>query len=83
MIRHSIGMWAAVFIATALGVGLAQAQGKGTPNKGVSTSAPGHSTPASGPGKSENSPGDLKSDHDAKNAKGFAPGQSNPNSRKK
>jgi len=81
MIRHSIGMWAAVFIATALGVGWARAQGKGTPNKGVSASAPGQSTPGSGP--SENSPGDLKNDNNAKNAKGFAPGQSNPNSSKK
>jgi hypothetical protein len=62
-------------LALTFSSGLAQAQGKGS--KGVSSSAPGHSTPSTGPGKSESSPGDLKNDKGAKDAKTFAPGQKN------
>jgi len=77
MSLKTITICTAAVVFAAIGVGLAQAQSKG--DKGVSSSAPGHTTPSTGPGKSESSPGDLKNDSGAKDAKKFAPGQSNTN----
>jgi hypothetical protein len=79
---NSIKICATVLVLAAVTVGQVQAAGKGTPNLGVSTIAPGHQAPIAGDsGKSGNAPGDLKHDPGtaAKDAKGLAPGSKNPN----
>jgi hypothetical protein len=80
MTLKKIAICTAALVVAATTSQLAQAAGKGTPNLGVSGSAPGHITPPSGtPGKSENAPGDIKHDKDLKDAKTLAPGSTNPN----
>jgi hypothetical protein len=85
MTLKKVAICATALVAATIASHLAQAAGKGTPNHGVSTSAPGHNTTSQpgDPGKSGNSPGDLKNDAGDANAKGFAPGQNNPNKNKK
>ena len=79
MTLKKLGICAAALVAATIASHLAQAAGKGTPNHGVSTNAPGQQSPVAGdPGKSGNAPGDLKKDK-GEPAKTFAPGQSNPN----
>jgi hypothetical protein len=71
---------AAALVLATISAPLAQAGSKGTPNLGVSSSAPGHlQPPTTGPGKSENAPGDIKKDAHLKDAKTIAPGSKNPN----
>jgi hypothetical protein len=81
MTLKKLAICAGALVAATIASHLAQAAGKGTPNHGVSTSAPGHETPVSGePGKSGNAPGDKMHDSTTPTtAKDFAPGQKNPN----
>jgi hypothetical protein len=76
MTLKKIAICAAWVVFATISAHLAQAG-----SKGVSSSAPGHSTTVQpgDPGKSGNSPGDLKNNSGAKDAKTFAPGQSNKN----
>jgi hypothetical protein len=76
MTLKKIAICAASLVFATISAHLAQAG-----SKGVSSSAPGHNTTVhpGDPGKSGNSPGDLKNDSGAKDAKTFAPGQSNKN----
>jgi len=89
MTLKKISICATALIAATIASQLAQAGGRGSgPNLGVSGSSPGHTTtqpspPPSDPGKSVNAPGDIKSDTTgATNAKQFAPGSTNPNSKR-
>jgi hypothetical protein len=80
MPHKNIKICSALLVAAALTIGQAQAGGRGSPNLGASSIAPGQGTPVVGdPGKSGNAPGDIKNDKDLKDAKGLAPGSKNPN----
>jgi hypothetical protein len=75
MTLKKLAICAAALVAASIASQLSLAAGKGTPNHGASTIAPGHQSPAPGdPGKSGNAPGDLKKDK-GEPAKTFAPGQ--------
>jgi hypothetical protein len=77
MTLRILGICAAALVAATIASHLAQAAGKGTPNHGVSATAPGHEAPVAGdPGKSGNAPGDKMHDSGgtATNAKELAPG---------
>ena len=83
MPHTNIKIFSAVLVVTALAIGQAQAGGRGSPNLGSSSFAPGHGTPVVGdPRKSGNAPGDIKNDKDLKDAKSLAPGSTNPNKKK-
>jgi hypothetical protein len=80
MPHTNIRIYSAVLVLAALTISQAQAGGRGSPNLGSSSFAPGHGTPVVGdPGKSGNAPGDIKNDKDLKDAKSLAPGSKNPN----
>jgi hypothetical protein len=80
MSRTNIKFFSAVLVLAGLTISQAQAGGRGSPNLGSSSFAPGHGTPVVGdPGKSGNAPGDIKNDKDLKDAKSLAPGSMNPN----
>jgi hypothetical protein len=80
MPHANIKICAAVLVLAVSTISQAQAGGRGSPNLGSSSVAPGHGTPVVGdPGKSGNAPGDIKNDKDLKDAKSLAPGSKNPN----
>jgi hypothetical protein len=83
MTLKKTAIYAAALVAATIASQLAQAGSKGTPNGGVSSSAPGNlPPPTSGPtepGKSANAPGDIKKDTSLPNASTISPGSTNPN----